>query len=104
MAEYAAKRDPDRAPCHPGELLADIIPDTGRSKSEIAKLLGMSRQHLHDILAGRKPMSPVVAARIGKLLGNGAGIWIRLQAAHDAWHVERDLADELKRIPTLTAA
>jgi hypothetical protein len=37
MAEYAAKRDPNRFPTHPGELLReDVIPATGKTRSEIA--------------------------------------------------------------------
>ena len=37
-------------PAHPGELLGEIvIPATGKSKAEIARLLGISRQTLYDI-------------------------------------------------------
>ena len=105
MAEYAAKRDPNRCPTHPGELLReDVIPATGRTKTEIATLLGISRQHLYDILAERKPVSPAVAVRLGKLFGDGAGIWVRMQGAHDTWHAERDLAAEIRKIPTLKSA
>lgn len=101
MAEYPAKRDPSRCPSHPGALLAEIIPPTGKSKSEIAALLGISRQQLHDVLAERKPVSPQVAVRLGKLFGDGTGIWIRMQAAYDGWHAERELAAEIRKIPTL---
>jgi addiction module HigA family antidote len=101
MAEYAAKRDPNRCPTHPGELLRDVIAATGKTKTEIAALLGISRQHLYDLLAERKPVSPTVAARLGKLFGDGAGVWIRMQGAYDTWHAERDLAAEIKKIPTL---
>ena len=105
MAEYAAKRDPNRCPTHPGELLReDVIPATGRTKTEIATLLGISRQHLYDILAERKPVSPAVAVRLGKLFGDGAGVWIRMQGAYDTWHAERDLAAEIRKIPTLKSA
>lgn len=41
-------RNPDRCPTHPGEpLRKDVIPTTGKSKAEIAWMLGVSRQHLH---------------------------------------------------------
>jgi antitoxin HigA-1 len=104
MREYRAKRDPNRCPSHPGELLQEIIPATGKSKSEIAALLGISRQHLYDILAKRKPVSPAVAVRLGKLFGDGAEIWVRMQGAYDTWRAERELAAVVKKIPRLKAA
>ncbi|HZB37791.1 MAG TPA: HigA family addiction module antitoxin [Beijerinckiaceae bacterium] len=103
MAEIPARRDPRRCPAHPGELLRDeIIPAVGRPKAEIARLLGISRQHLYDILEEKKPVSPAVAVRLGKLFGDGAGVWIRMQAAYDAWHAERDV--DVSGIPTIHAA
>lgn len=95
-------RPRERCPSHPGALLADILPATGKSKAEIASLLGISRQHLYDLLAERKPVSPHVAARLGKLFGDGAAVWLRMQAAHDAWHAEREV--DVSGIPTLKAA
>jgi len=102
MTLYPAKRSPDVCPAHPGALLDDILPDTGKSKSEIARLLGISRQHLYDIMAERKPVSPEVAVRLGKLFGDGAGVWIRMQAAYDTWHAEREV--DVSAIPTLEMA
>src|SRR5712691_11494202 len=105
MAEDAAKRNPDRCPTHPGELLREVVvPATGKTKTEIAALLGISRQHLHDILEERKPVSPTVAVRFGKLFGDGAAVWSRMQCAHDTWLAERELAHEIKKIPTLKPA
>ena len=97
---YAAKRDPNRCPTHPGALLRDeMIPATGRGKAEIASLIGISRQHLYDILNERKPVSPAVAVRLGKLFGDGAGVWTRMQAAYDTWHAERE--EDVSAIPTI---
>jgi addiction module HigA family antidote len=96
-------RNPDRCPIHPGELLReDVIPATGKSKAGIARMLGISRQHLHDILAERKPVSPEVAVRLGKLFGNDPLVWIRMQGAYDAWHACREV--DVSAVPTLTAA
>jgi len=96
-------RNPNRCPTHPGELLReDVLPEVKKSKAEISRLLGISRQHLHDILAERKPVSPEVAVRLGKLFGNGAGLWIRMQGAYDEWQASR--AVDVSEIPTLIVA
>jgi addiction module HigA family antidote len=103
MIDRVAKRNPDRCPSHPGAILReDVIPAVNRSKSEIARLLGISRQHLHDILEERKPLSPEVAVRVGKLFGGGAGVWVRMQAAYDTWHAERNV--DVSKIKTLKVA
>lgn len=100
MPSYPAVRNLDRCPTHPGELLKeDVLPAVGKPKAEIAGLLGISRQHLYDILNQKKPVTPAVAARLGKLFGNGAAIWLRMQASHDAWHAERDI--DVSAVPTL---
>lgn len=96
-------RNPELSPTHPGQVLReDVIPATKKPKAEIARLLGISRQHLHDILAERKRVSPEVAVRLGKLFGNGPSLWIRMQAACDEWHACR--AVDVSNIPTLVAA
>ncbi len=93
----------NRCPTHPGELLReDVIPAVQKSKSEIAALLGISRQHLYDILGERKPVTPEVGVRLGKLFGNGAGLWVRMQAAYDIWQAERKV--DVSNIPTLPKA
>ena len=82
---HVAKRNLNRCPTHPGALLReDVIPPTGRTKAENAHLLGISRQHLYDILRERKPVSPAVAVRLGKLFA-----WVRMQAIYDTWNAER---------------
>jgi addiction module HigA family antidote len=83
-------------------LREDIVPATGETKAEIARLLGISRQHLHDIMEEKKAISPEVAARVGKLCGGGPGIWIRMQAEHDLWHAERNV--DVSKIATLKVA
>lgn len=92
-------------PLHPGEMLReDVLPALGKSKTGIARLLGVSRQTLYDILDEKQPVTPAMALRLGKLLGNGPDLWINLQRAYDLAVAERKLAGEIKRIPTLTAA
>jgi len=92
-------------PMHPGEMLReDVLPAIGKTKTEIAGLLGISRQTLHDILAEKQPVTPTMALRIGKLLGNGPDFWINLQRRYDLHVAERAIAAEIAKIPTLKAA
>jgi antitoxin HigA-1 len=101
-SEYPAVRG-DYCPPHPGEMLReDVIPATGRTMVDLARLMGISRQHLYQIVNERRPISPDVAVRLGKLFGNGPGIWVRMQAAYDTWHAERRV--DTSEIPTIEAA
>jgi addiction module HigA family antidote len=102
MLDDYPRRDRHRPPTHPGVMLReDVLPEIPMSVSEAARRLHISRQTLHDILAGKAAVTPAMAARLGKFCGNGPGLWLRMQAAHDLWHVERELADELASIETV---
>lgn len=91
-------------PMHPGELLReDVLPALGRSKVEIARLLGISRQTLYDILAEKQPVTPGMALRLGKLVGNGPTLWLNLQRRYDLWLAEHELKSEIEAMPTLVA-
>ena len=67
--EYDAIENVTICPSHPGEVLSDILLDVTKTKTEIAQILGISRQHFYDVLGQRKGLSPSVAAKIGKLFG-----------------------------------
>lgn len=89
---------------HPGELLReDIIPALGRTRAEIARLLGVSRQTLHAILTERSPVTPEMALRLGKLCGNGPELWLALQTRYDLARLSKMKRIEIAAIPTLAA-
>jgi addiction module HigA family antidote len=99
MAEYVVKRPVNRPPIHPGELVREeVLPALGLSVSETARRLGISRQQFHRILACTHPITPEMALRLGRLAGNGPGLWLRMQQTYDLWHTERCLQDELAKI------
>jgi antitoxin HigA-1 len=88
---------PTGCPTHPGELLRDAIPATGKTKTEIAALFGISASS-STIFSEHKPVSRAAAARRGKLYGFGTGAWVRMQGACDARRAERELADQITKI------
>jgi addiction module HigA family antidote len=98
---------PKRAlpPMHPGELLREeILPALDRSRTEIAKLLGVSRQTLYDLLKEKQPVTPGMALRLGKLCGNGPDLWLNLQKRYDLHQAELELGESINKIPTLEVA
>jgi addiction module HigA family antidote len=89
---------------HPGELLReDVLPALGRTRAEIARLLGVSRQTLHSILTERTPVTPEMALRLGKLCGNGPELWLALQTRYDLERLSNAKRSEIDAIPTLVA-
>ena len=92
-------------PIHPGETLhEDELPALGRPKTEIARLLGISRQTLYDILNEKQPATAAMALRIGKMCGNGPDIWLNLQRTYDLRMAKAAMGDALDAIPLLRAA
>lgn len=95
---------PARCPTHPGAILRDtVLPALNLSVTGAAAELRVSRQTLHRILVGDIAVTPQMALRLGKFCGNGPGIWLRMQQAHDLWHAERLLGEELQQIPSHAA-
>ena len=88
-AFFVDRKKINSAPTHPGVLFErDILPELTRPRrtiGEIAALLGVSRQTLHRAMSGESAITPDLAARLGKLCGNGADLWLTLQARYDAW-------------------
>lgn len=92
-------------PVHPAEILReDVLPALGKPKTEIARLLGISRQTLYDLLAEKQPITAQMALRIGKLCGNGPDLWLNMQKAYDLDIAEREMAEIIAKIPTLREA
>ncbi len=88
-----------RQPTHPGAILReDVLPYLGISVSALARALHVSRQTVHGILNESKPITPNTALRLGKFIGNGPGVWLRMQEAHDLYKTEHEIADDLNEI------
>jgi addiction module HigA family antidote len=100
MGDIKASRAPKLAPTHPGELLReDVLPALGLSVSEAARQLGVTRQALHHILAGTAAVTPEMAVRLGHFCGNGAELWLRMQATYDLHRARQKLRGALRKIP-----
>ncbi len=71
-------------PMHPGEVVrVTCLKPLGLSVAEGAKILGVSRQALSNLVNGKAGMSIDMAIRLTKAFGSTTGTWIRLQALYD---------------------
>ncbi len=83
-------------PPHPGlSVRHDCLEPLGLTVTEGAKVLGISRKQLSDIVNGRAGISAEMAIRLDKAFGGGAGAWVRLQAAFELARA-RKTADRIK--------
>lgn len=71
-------------PPHPGESVRiDCIEALGLTVTESAKVLGVSRQALNNLINGKSGISAEMAVRLDKAFGGGAETWLQLQLAYD---------------------
>ena len=83
-------------PPHPGlSVKHDCLDPLGLTVTAAAKLLGVTRQTLNDLVHARRGISPEMAIRLHKASGGRAETWLRLQAAYDLAKSMKD-ADEIK--------
>lgn len=76
-------------PVHPGQLVKECLEDLGLSVAEAAKGLGITRQQLHNIIAGRSHVTPEMAVRFEKAFGSTADTWLRMQMNYDLAQIRK---------------
>ena len=83
-------------PVHPGRILRhDCLEALGLSVTEGAKVLGVTRQALNNVVNGKAAISPVMAIRLAKAFGSTAETWLQMQLAYDLAAARKD-AGEIK--------
>jgi len=81
-----------RVPTHPGEILRlDVLPAMKVTQEKFGEMLGLSRQTVNHILAGRSPVSAETAVKLGALFGNAPQFWMNMQSAYDLWVAEQQM-------------
>lgn len=94
-----------RRPTHPGEILReDVLPALEITQGEFAKLLGVSRRTINEILNERRPITVDMAIRLGKVLGNGYSLWLNMQLAVDVWDNIQKYQQTYQSLKTISKA
>ena len=75
---------PMKNPAHPGRIVRhDCLVPLGLTVTAAAKVLGVSRQALNNLLNGKSGVTPEMAIRLEKAFGGTADTWLRMQMNYD---------------------
>jgi antitoxin HigA-1 len=87
---------PMKNPPHPGRSIRSAcLEPLGLSVTEGAKVLGVTRQTLNNVINGKSGISPEMAIRLTKAFGSTAETWLRMQVAYDLAQARKD-EDKIK--------
>jgi addiction module HigA family antidote len=89
-------------PSHPGKILAYYL--DGRSVTEVARHLGVTRPALSRVLNGRAGVSADMALRISEAFNTDPELWLRLQAQRDLWVASQKKRKKVKPLAETAAA
>ncbi|MGC1870421.1 MAG: HigA family addiction module antitoxin [Acidobacteriaceae bacterium] len=84
-------------PAHPGKILAKYI--SGRSVTEVARHLGVTRPTLSRVLNGHAGISADMALRLAEAFHAEADFWLRLQMQRDLWEASQKKRTKVKPLP-----
>jgi len=90
MSKNIIKRDPNRKPVHPGQVLRECaLPHLKMSQKELASKLNLSRYMVSQILGERVSINAEISLGLEVHVGSTAEQWMRIQIAHDVWIARR---------------
>jgi antitoxin HigA-1 len=82
---------PMKNPVHPGRIVRhDCLEPLGLSVTDGAKVLGVTRQALNNVVNGKSGISPEMAIRLAKAFGSTAETWLQMQLAYDLAAARKD--------------
>jgi addiction module HigA family antidote len=75
---------PMKNPPHPGRVVREeCLQPLGLTVTSGAKILGVSRQALNNLVNQRGGISPEMAIRLAKAFGSTPQTWLRMQSNYD---------------------
>jgi addiction module HigA family antidote len=85
-----------KKPTHPGRVVRhDCLDPLGLSVTAGAKVLGVTRQALNNVVNGKSGISPEMAIRLSKAFGSSPETWLQMQLAYDLAEARRN-EDKIK--------
>ena len=93
-------------PAHPGEVINELcVKPLGLTVTAAAKMLGVSRKALSELLNGHAGISPEMAVRLSIVFKPSAESWLMQQMQYDLWQAEQKRKElESRLVPFKMAA
>lgn len=89
---------PVRLPLHPGRFLQrHCLAPLRLTQTDAARLLGISRRRVNEIVQGHRGITPDTAIRCAIAFGVEASFWLTLQSNWDSFHSWKQLARQTRR-------
>jgi len=87
-------------PPHPGlSVRHDCLEPLALTITEGAKVLGVTRQALNNLVNAKSGISPEMAVRLDKAFGGGAETWLGIQLDYDLAQIRKhESAIRVKRV------
>jgi addiction module HigA family antidote len=80
-----------KSPAHPGLIVRhDCLEPLKLSVTAAAKILGVTRQALNNVVNGKSGISPEMAIRLSKAFGSTPETWLQMQVAYDLAAARKD--------------
>ena len=78
-------------PPHPGRIVRqECIEPTGLTITEAARVLGITRQALNNLVNSKAGISPEMSIRLSKAFGSSAEVWLGLQMDYDLAQAQKN--------------
>ena len=86
------KRDPNRKPSLPGEILSELfLKDRGITIKAFAEAVGCTPKHISNVIHGKARIEADLATKIAAVLGTTVEIWLNLQNTTDIWNARQKM-------------
>jgi addiction module HigA family antidote len=93
----ATKKQRRLEPIHPGEVLQDLLKESGLTVNALALALRVPANRIGGIVKGERGITVDTAMRLARYFGTSAQMWVSLQAKYELAVAEDALSRQIQR-------
>ena len=91
-----------RKPVHPGKVfLEDVLIPLGITITDAARMMGITRKALSELVNEKSSCSPQMALKIAKVTHTSAESWLVMQIKLDLWKARQNKTGHIQKFPRI---